>query len=91
MHNDPVIPGYFIAISLLTLLVYGIDKSRAMNKGWRIPESTLHILSLLGGWPGAIIGQQVFRHKRRKGGFMVAFWLTVILNCAALAAYLTLL
>lgn len=80
-----MIPGYFIAVSLLTFLAYGVDKGRAANQGWRVPESTLHGLSLIGGWPGALAGQQVFRHKRRKGAFMAVFWLTAMVNCGVLA------
>ena len=79
--------GYYVGVSLLTFMAYGYDKNRAASQGWRVPESTLHMLSLLGGWPGALVGQQVFRHKRRKGSFMVVFWLTAILHCACVYGY----
>ena len=74
---------YFI-ISLLTFLVYAKDKSAAKKGAWRIPESTLHLFSLFGGWPGALVAQQTLRHKSKKQSFRFVFWLTVLLNCAGL-------
>ena len=59
--------------SVATFVAYGVDKRRAVRGGWRIPERTLHWMELAGGWPGALAGQAVFRHKRRKGAFMVVF------------------
>jgi uncharacterized membrane protein YsdA (DUF1294 family) len=44
-------------------------------------KSTLHGLSLLGGWPGAMIAQQTLRHKSSKESFRAVFWITVVLNC----------
>jgi uncharacterized membrane protein YsdA (DUF1294 family) len=55
-----------------------------MNSRRRTPESTLHLLSVLGGWPGALVAQQMFRHKSRKLEFQIVFWLTVLLNCGVL-------
>jgi uncharacterized membrane protein YsdA (DUF1294 family) len=76
-------------LSLITFCLYGLDKSAARRGRWRVQESTLHFLSLFGGWPGAMLGQKVFRHKTRKRYFQVMFWLTVLLNAIALggAAY----
>ena len=75
----------YMAASLLTFLVYGIDKSAANKGAWRTSESTLHLLSLAGGWPGALVAQQKFRHKTKKISFRFAFWITVLLNCGAFA------
>jgi len=44
----------------------------------------LHLLSLLGGWPGALIGQGLFRHKTSKQSFQFMFWLTVAINIGAI-------
>ncbi len=66
--------------SLMTFAAYGLDKRRARRQGRRIPERTLHLLALLGGWPGALAGQRVFRHKTQKLGFRVVFWLVVVLH-----------
>ena len=61
-----------------------MDKSAARSGGWRTQESTLHGLSLIGGWPGALIAQQVLRHKSRKEEFRFVFWLTVVINVCVL-------
>ncbi len=74
---------YFIS-SLLTFLMYAKDKSAAKKGAWRTPESTLHLFSLFGGWPGALVAQQKLRHKSKKQPFRFVFWLTVLLNCAGL-------
>jgi len=79
-----LVPFFYVIASGITFTVYGFDKSAAMNNRWRTQESTLHVLSILGGWPGALIAQQVFRHKSRKVEFQVFFWLTVAINCAVL-------
>ncbi|MDA0282695.1 MAG: DUF1294 domain-containing protein [Planctomycetota bacterium] len=71
---------WFGVLSLVSVAVYGFDKRRAKLEGDRVPEKTLHILSLLGGWPGAIIGQKLFRHKTIKTRFRLVFWLTVVGN-----------
>ena len=60
------------------------DKKAAQNAGWRTPEATLQLLSLVGDWPGALIAQALLRHKTRKPSFLVGYWITVIVNCIAL-------
>jgi uncharacterized membrane protein YsdA (DUF1294 family)/cold shock CspA family protein len=75
----------YIAASLLTFLAYALDKSAAHHGRWRIPERTLHALSLAGGWPGALMGQRWLRHKSKKAAFQTTFWVTVAVNIAALA------
>lgn len=77
--------GLYIVLSLLTFIIYAIDKSAAQKGAWRTQESTLHLLSLAGGWPGALIAQQRLRHKSKKPSFRFVFWITVLLNCGALA------
>jgi len=71
-------------MSLLTFIVYFMDKSAARRGTWRISEKTLHVFSLLCGWPGALMAQQLLRHKSKKTEFRIVFWLTVLGNCAAL-------
>jgi uncharacterized membrane protein YsdA (DUF1294 family) len=77
-HLAPPIVALYAVASLLTAIVYGWDKARARRRGWRIPEATLHLLGLLGGWPGALLAQRLFRHKTAKTSFQVFFWLTVL-------------
>lgn len=80
---------WYLGMSALTLGLYAIDKSAAKNNDDRIPENTLHLLSLLGGWPGALYGQQLLRHKSRKMPFRVVFWMTVVINMVALVLLLS--
>lgn len=75
----------YLGISVITFLWYAFDKTAAKDGAWRTPESTLHWLSLLGGWPGALVAQQTLRHKSKKKSFRTAFWFTVVANCGALA------
>ncbi|WP_254723861.1 DUF1294 domain-containing protein [Marinomonas spartinae] len=72
-------------MSAVTFCLYGWDKSAAKKQQQRTPEKTLHWFSLLGGWPGALLGQKVFRHKTQKRRFRVVFWLTVVFNLIMLA------
>jgi uncharacterized membrane protein YsdA (DUF1294 family) len=71
-----------VIVSLITFVAYGFDKRRAQNDGRRVPGKTLHLMALLGGWPGALLGQKVFRHKTQKFSFRIVFWLCVALHVA---------
>jgi len=74
----------YLVLSLVTFLAYALDKSAAEAGRWRTQESTLHLFGLAGGWPGALLAQQLLRHKSSKREFQAAFWMTVMLNCGAL-------
>jgi uncharacterized membrane protein YsdA (DUF1294 family) len=76
------VAGWYLLLSLITFTVYGIDKRRAVRGTWRVGERTLHLLELLGGWPGAFAAQRVFHHKSRKTPFLVIFWAIVALHTA---------
>ena len=69
-------------VSLFSFCQYWMDKQSAQKGRWRTPENSLHIAELLGGWPGALVAQQVFRHKTRKVSFQLAFWAIVALHQA---------
>lgn len=69
-----------LSISILTFILYSIDKRAAINAHFRIPEASLHLASLLGGWPGALIARPILRHKTNKNRFIIFFWLSVIIN-----------
>ena len=71
-------------VSILTFLIYWFDKSAARQGQWRTKESSLLLLGLAGGWPGAVVAQRVLRHKSRKQSFQMAFWGTVVMNSVAL-------
>jgi uncharacterized membrane protein YsdA (DUF1294 family) len=77
-----LLPVVYVVMSGATFLAYAKDKSSARQKTWRISEQTLHTFSVLGGWPGALVAQEVLRHKTRKVSFRWAFYLTVIANGA---------
>ncbi len=72
-----LILGYLLLISIITVLTYWHDKRRARAGGPRVPESTLHFLEFLGGWPIAYIAQQKLRHKTIKRSYQVTFWTIV--------------
>lgn len=74
--------GMVAVTSLASFAAYGFDKRRATTGGRRVPERTLHLLALLGGWPGAILAQRWCRHKTRKEPFLIAFWAVVVLHVA---------
>ncbi|MBX9613223.1 MAG: cold shock and DUF1294 domain-containing protein [Burkholderiales bacterium] len=75
-----VFAATYAGLSLLTFMAYALDKSAARENAWRTPESTLHLLALAGGWPGALLAQQWLRHKSVKAEFRAVFWATVVLN-----------
>lgn len=77
---------WFLLANVLTLVVYGADKIAAHKACRRVPESTLLVFGVVGGWPGAIVGQQLFRHKTQKQPFRTWFIISVMLNIAILVA-----
>ena len=79
-----LVPAIYVVASLFAFAVYAWDKSAAQNGEWRAQESTLHLLALIGGWPGALFAQKLLRHKSKKTSFQVMFWMTVLVNCGAL-------
>ena len=77
-----------VPLSLVAFALYGWDKRQAKLDRWRVPEKTLHSVSLFGGWPGALLGQRVFRHKTQKKPFQIMFWLTAMANIAVAVWFL---
>jgi uncharacterized membrane protein YsdA (DUF1294 family)/cold shock CspA family protein len=75
----------YLVASFVAFVAYALDKSAARGDRWRTKESTLHLLALAGGWPGALAAQRLLRHKSSKPSFQFMFWVTVILNCCVLA------
>ena len=80
------VAGLYLVASVVCFVVYVVDKSAAVAGRWRVSESTLIFLGLVGGWPGAIVAQQVSRHKSNKAAFRSAFWGSVVLNVLAFIA-----
>jgi uncharacterized membrane protein YsdA (DUF1294 family) len=79
----PWVAKAYLAASAVCFLAYALDKSAAVAGRWRTKENTLLFLGLLGGWPGAIVAQQVLHHKSSKASFQLAFWASVVLNVFA--------
>lgn len=80
---------WYLVIGIVTFFVYAKDKRAAINGNWRVPEKTLHIFSVAGGWLGALIAQDKLRHKTQKQPFRAIYWLTVVINVAAFLWTLT--
>lgn len=79
-----LVVGWYVALGLITYVMYAKDKAAAQSGDWRTPESTLHFLSILGGWVGALIAQTYLRHKSQKPDFRMTYYLTVVINMAGL-------
>ena len=79
----------YAVIASVAFIAYVIDKAAAQGNRWRIPESTLHALALLGGWPGAMLAQTLLRHKSVNREFRLIFWMTVAINLLGLGWLVT--
>ncbi len=76
---------FYVLASFVTFCVYAIDKAAAKNDRGRIPENSLHLLELVGGWPGALVAQRLLRHKSIKFSYQIMYWLCVVGNILLLA------
>lgn len=85
----PIVASAYLSMSALAIWLYGKDKLAAITNCWRTREVTLHLVGLIGGWPGALFAQAVFRHKTKKRAFQSTFWLTVLLNCVGVSWLIT--
>jgi len=83
------VAAIYLGASLVSYFAYATDKRAAQTKQWRVSESILLSVGLLGGWPGSIIAQQRLRHKTQKARFRRAFWGTVILNVSVVTIMTT--
>ncbi|MCF5724018.1 DUF1294 domain-containing protein [Pseudomonas syringae] len=81
LRGETFIPlAAYGVVSVIAFFLYWSDKRKAQTNSWRTPENILHAVELAGGWPGALIAQQVFRHKTRKVSYQVLFWVIVLLH-----------
>ncbi len=81
--------GLSFGLSLQAFLLHRSDKRRAETGAGRIPEATLHAAELIGGWPGALVAQRLFRHKTAKTSYQVVFWLIILLHQVVAFEYAT--
>jgi len=82
-----VVLAWLVAITLVTLLIYGLDKSIAGSGRTRVPERVLLGMALAGGTLGALAGMLAFRHKTIKESFRVKFGLVMLAQAALVAVY----
>ncbi|OJU63771.1 MAG: hypothetical protein BGO01_07485 [Armatimonadetes bacterium 55-13] len=75
-------------MSLSAFLMFAWDKASAKARRRRIPERQMFLLAALGGWPGAILGRKLFRHKSKKVIFRGVDWIAATLHIAVLSWYL---
>lgn len=84
-----VLVAYPLA-SLTSFIQYWQDKANSQRGRWRTSEKALHLIELLGGWPGALVAQQCFRHKTRKLSYQLVFWAIVAAHQAVWVDWLLL-
>lgn len=75
-----------VLMSFVCFIAYWLDKRQAVNGGRRMSERSLHLMALLGGWPGAWFGQRQFRHKTQKVKFRIVYWMIVVLHLGIMGA-----
>ena len=76
--------GYLVLVNLVSFVMYGIDKRKAIKDQWRIPEKTLLLAALVGGSLGAFVGMQIFHHKTKHWNFKTFFPLMLIVQLVLL-------
>ena len=82
----PYVIVIYIVMGIMTYFIYSEDKDMAINNERRTSEQRLLTLSFFGGWIGALIAQQKFRHKTKKISFQKSFWTIVFFNIMLLAS-----
>jgi len=75
---------YLVIVNIAALILFGVDKARAVHHRWRIPEATLFLSALIGGGIGAWVGMYLFHHKTRKWYFVVGIPAIVIVEAVLL-------
>ena len=71
---------YFLAVSLLSVIVTAADKLKARRGEWRVPENTLMLLAALGGSAAMYAVMLLIRHKTRHVKFMLGIPLIMALQ-----------
>lgn len=80
---DPAVAAAYVLVSLLTAVTFAADKVSANHDGPRTAGRTLLLMSLAGGWPGALVAMHLLQHKTAKAGFQSLFWCAVAANVTA--------
>lgn len=75
---------YFAIVNIIGMMLNIVDKNRAVNNKWRIPEKTLWLFAIIGGAPLSYITMKIIRHKTKHKSFMIGFLLLSIIQIALL-------
>lgn len=86
MRVTLLLSGYYILINLIGFFTMGIDKRKAIKRAFRIPESTLFIIAIIGGSLGTLLGMYAFRHKTRHWYFVYGMPAILLLQIIAVLA-----
>eukprot|EP00667_Euglena_gracilis_P034294 EG_transcript_59030 len=78
----PVVGAYFATVNTIAVGLFWYDKRQAEQRRWRVPERTLQLSALVGGWMGGFIAIQRFRHKNKKQAFLTPYYAATGLNVA---------
>lgn len=78
-----------ITVNVLSFILYGIDKLKAVKGLWRIPESLLLLITVVGGSAGALLSMLLFRHKTKKPKFIVVVLISLLVQIYSLTIYLS--
>ncbi len=74
---------YLAAISIFAVIITALDKRRAVHRDWRVKESTLLLVSALGGSVFMLLTMLLIRHKTRHIKFMLGIPLIILLQAGA--------
>ena len=88
VRHAGAVAAVYLAASAAAFAAYAWDKHAARNDKKRVAERTLHLLALIGGWPGALLAQRTLRHKTRKQPFRALCLATILVNSLLLAGLL---
>ena len=70
MNLSATILAPYAVMSTITFIAFALDKNASVRGQRRTPEARLHVLELLGGWPGALLAMSLLRHKNRKATYI---------------------
>lgn len=90
MNIEIVLIVYFVILNIISFILMGVDKRKAINHQWRVSEKTLWVTAIIGGSIGSILGMRVFRHKTKHQLFTIGMPVILILQVFLLFYLLTL-
>lgn len=76
--------SYLVLVNFIAFLLFLVDKKKAQNNKWRIPEARLLFFALIGGSLGGILGMKIFRHKTKTPKFTIGMPVLLIINIICL-------